>query len=235
MVYNVHTLLKEMLTFWHFTQNILLCIFQFPLNWPSHIHCLAVFPRQVPIPVEWLESKNIEFSYHPSCHCEVPPPGSTIDPAVWSFYHGVCPKNYPYGLYRFAQNILVADLDDIELLNWLQKDSNLGLFSYLSDLEYLVWNEFNTFLHYPIVIFNFVRYTRSIDLNVKIFGMGHGVAPVTAAVTLANVHQVNIDYDTDIKNLWKDQIFFSIRCAMKRDYFDTFVSIHTFLDSLKNN
>ena len=65
--------------------------------------------------------------------------------------------------------------------------------------------------------------------------MGHGVAPVTATVTLANIQQVDIDYDTDIKNLWRDQIFFSIRCAMKHDYFDAFVSIHNFLDSLKNN
>ena len=61
------------------------------------------------------------------------------------------------GLHRIYWFV---DLDDIELLNWLQKDSNLGLFSYLSDLEYMVWNEFNTFLHYPIVIFNFVRYTK---------------------------------------------------------------------------
>ena len=28
--YNVHTLLQEILTFWHFTQNISFCIFQFP-------------------------------------------------------------------------------------------------------------------------------------------------------------------------------------------------------------
>ena len=73
-LYNVHTLLQEILTFWHFTQNISFCIFQFPQDWPSHIHCLAVFPHQVPIPVEWLELKNIENSYHPSCQCELPSP-----------------------------------------------------------------------------------------------------------------------------------------------------------------
>ena len=55
-----------MLTFWHFTQNISLYIFQFPQDWPSHIHCLAVFPRQVPIPVDWHELKNVEKSYYPS-------------------------------------------------------------------------------------------------------------------------------------------------------------------------
>ena len=234
MVYNVHTLLQEILTFWHFTQNISLYIFQFPQEWPSHIHCLAVFPRQVPIPVEWLELKNVENSYHPSCQCILPPSGSTRDPAVWCFYNGICPHHYPYDLYRFAQNILVADLYDIYLLQWLQEDFNLGLFSYLLDLEYMVYEEFHPILHYPIVMFHFKRISKSIDLRVKIFGMAHGVMPVTATTTLTNVHQSDIDSDIDTKTTWRNQIFFSIRCALKREYFDKFITVHTFLDTFKN-
>ena len=65
--------------------------------------------------------------------------------------------------------------------------------------------------------------------------MGHGVVPVTSTTTLTNVQTEDIDSDIDIRNNWKNQIFFSVRCALKRDYFDAFVSIHTFLDSMKNN
>ena len=189
----------------------------------------------MPIPVEWLQTKNIEKSYHPLCLCASPPSGSSRDPAIWTFYNGFCPHNYPYGLYRFAQNILVVDQDDPILLNWLQENSTLGLLAYLSDLEYMVFNEFNTFLYYPIVMFNFRRFSKSIDLKVKVFGMGHGVAPVTATVTLTNVHNADIDSDSDIKDLWKSQIFFAVRCALKRDYFDAFLSIHSHLDSLNNS
>ena len=222
------------------SQNISLFIFQFPQHWPSHIFSMAIFPRQVPIPVDWLQTKDIENAYHPSCQitCKSPPPGSTRDPAVWAYYHGVCPKSYPYGLYQFAQNIVIADLEDPELLHWLQEDCNLGLFSYLSDLEYLVYEEFHTFLWYPIVMFHFKRYSKNassgIDQRVKVIGLGHGVVPVTATTTLANIQQTNIDYDTDTRNNWRNQIFFSIRCALKRDYFDAFLSIHSFLDSFKN-
>ena len=184
--------------------------------------------------MDWLETKNIEKCYHPYCQCESPPSGSSRDLAVWTFYHGICPKNYPYGLYRFAQNILVADLDDPGLVQWLQKDTNLGLFSYLSHLQYLVYDEFHMFLHYPIVMFNFKRFSKSIDLKVKVFGMGHGAVPVISTTTLANVQQTDIDSDIDTRNTWRNQIFFSIRCALKCDYFDAFLSIHTHLDSLKN-
>ena len=65
--------------------------------------------------------------------------------------------------------------------------------------------------------------------------MGHGVVPVTSTTTLTNVKTVDIDSDIDTRNNWKNQIFFSVRCALKRDYFDAFVSIHIFLDSMKNN
>ena len=198
---------------------------------------MAVFPCQVPIPVDWLESKNIENSYHPSCLCTSPPSGSSRDPAIWTFYNGICPKNYPFGLFRYAQNILIVDLEDPILLNWLQEQeiTNLGLFSYLSDLEYLVYEEFHSYLHHPIVMFHFRRYARSIDLIIKVFGMGHGVVPVTSTTTLTNVQTADIDSDIDTRNNWKNQIFFSVRCALKHDYFDAFVSIHTFLDSMKNN
>ena len=98
----------------------------------------------------------------------------------------------------------------------------------------MVFDEFNMFLHYPIVIFNFKRFLKSIDLRVKVFGMGHGVAPVTATVTLSHIQHVDIDNDKDTRDLWKDQIFFSVRCALKRDYFDSFMSIHSYLDSFKS-
>ena len=184
--------------------------------------------------MEWLELKNIENCYHPSCQCILPPSGSTRDPAVWCFYNGICPHHYPYGLYRFAQNILVADLHDIYLLKWLQEDFNLGLFSYLSDLEYMVYEEFHSFLHFPIVMFHFKRFSKSIDLRVKIFGMAHGVMPVTATTTLSNVHQSDIDSDIDTKTTWRNQIFFSIRSALKREYFDKFITVYTSLDTFKN-
>ena len=237
MLIHISNNFTEKTEFWHFSKYLTFVYFQFPKNWPSHIFSLAVFPCQVPIPVNWLESKNIENSYHPTCHYVSPPSGSSRDPAVWTFYHGLCPKNYPIGLYKFAQNILIVDLDDPVLLSWLQEQeiSNLGLFSYLSDLEYLVYEEFHSFLHYPIVMFNFKRFARSIDLKVKVFGMGHGVVPVTSTTTLTNVQITDIDSDTDTKSNWKNQIFFSVRCALKRDYFDAFVSIHTFLDSMKEN
>ena len=126
------------------------------------------------------------------------------------------------------------DQDDPSLLQWLQQDSTLGILAYLSDLEYMVYDEFHSFLHYPIVMFNFKRFLKSIDIQVKVFGMGHGVTPVTATVTLSHVQHVDIDNNPDIKDLWKSQIFFSIRCALKRDYFDAFLSIHSYLDSFNN-
>ena len=64
--------------------------------------------------------------------------------------------------------------------------------------------------------------------------MGHGVMPVTATTTLANVQLVDFDSDIDTKTTWKNQIFFSIRCALKHEYFDKFITVHTFLDTFKN-
>ena len=64
-------------------------------------------------------------------------------------------------------------------------------------------------------MFNFKRFSKSIDLQVKVFGMGHRVVPVTSTTTLANMQQIDIDSDSDIKNQWRNQIFFSVRCALK--------------------
>ena len=64
--------------------------------------------------------------------------------------------------------------------------------------------------------------------------MGHGVVPVTAMTTLTNVQITDIDSDLDTRNNWRKQIFFSVRCALKHEYFDKFVTIHTLLDSFKN-
>ena len=94
----------------------------------------------------------------------------------------------------------------------------------------MVYEEFHSFLHFPIVMFQFKRFANSIDLRVKVFGMAHGVMPVTAITTLSNVHQ----FDIDSKTAWKNQIFFSIRSALKREYFDKFITVHTSLDSFKN-
>ena len=197
---------------------------------------LAVFPRQVPIPIDWLETKNITNAFHPCCNCYIPPPGSARDPVIQLWYHGICPSKYPYGLYNSTQNILLADLEDPELLHWLQNDSHLGLFSFLSDLEWYIYNEFNNYLWYPIVIFYFKRFTNSftsdIDLRVKVFGMGHGIVPVTATTTLSDVQ--TFLQDQDLKDIWRKQVFFSIRCAMKSDYFDKFITIHDYLDTFKN-
>ena len=115
------------------------------------MYSLAVFPRQVPIPTDWLDTKNITDAFH-HCNCDcTPPSGSTRDPVMTTWFHGICPYRYPYGLYNSTQNILLADLEDPELLHCLQSESYLGLFSFLSDLEWYVYNEFNTFLKYPIV------------------------------------------------------------------------------------
>ena len=192
-----------------------------------------MFPRASPIPIDLLQTINFEKSYHPTCHCPTPPPGSSRDPAYWSFYHGICPHNYPTGLYKFSKNILVVDQDDPSLLHWLQLDSTLPIFSYLSELEQLVYEEFHSFLHFPIVMCKFQRSPKSIDLIVKIFGMAHGVVPVTSSVTLSHVEDIDIDNDSDMKKSWKAQIFFAIRYSLKKNYFDAFLSIHSYLDSFE--
>ena len=200
------------------------------------MYSLAVFPRQVPIPTDWLDTKNITDAFHPHCNCHcIPPSGSTRDPVMTTWFHGICPYRYPYGLYNSTQNILLADLEDPKLLHWLQNDSHLGLFSFLSDLEWYVYNEFNTFLKYPIVMFYFKRYSKSftsgIDVKAKVFGMGHGIVPVKATTTLGEVHTFKNDPDT--KDIWNKQLFFSIRCALKSDYFEKFLAIHDYLDTFK--
>ena len=127
---------------------------------------------------------------------------------------------------------MIADIENPELLTWLQEDSNLALFSYLSDLEYHVYDEFHTFLHFPILMFQFKRFSSTIDLKAKVFGLGHGVIPITAVTTLGNVQ--NITIDSTVRDTWRQQLFFSITCALKHDYFDKFLTIHSLLDSFKN-
>ena len=201
------------------------------------MYTLAVFPRQIPIPTDWLDTKNISDAFHPICNCYEPPSGSARDPVITTWYHGICPYKYPYGIFHNTQNILLADLEDPELLHWLQDESNLGLFSFLSDLEWYVCNEFNNFLKYPIVMFYFKRFSKSftlsgIDVKAKVFGMGHGIVPVKATTTLGDIQTFRNDPDT--KDIWKKQLFFSIRCALKGDYFDKFLGIHDYLDTFKN-
>ena len=115
------------------------CTFQFPPDWPSHIHCLSVFQRKIPIPTDWLEQKNLQNAYHPICNCN----------SYSSLFFqdlGICPYKYPYGLYKYTQNILIVDLDDKYLINWLQDTLKFEIMSYLTDLEYFVYDEFNSFL-----------------------------------------------------------------------------------------
>ena len=61
-----------------------------------------------------------------------------------AWYLGICPYNYPYGLYKYAQNILIVDLDDKYLMNWLQDTHKFEIMSYLTDLEYFVYDEFSS-------------------------------------------------------------------------------------------
>ena len=142
--------------------------FQFPHGWPSYIHCLAVFPRQIPIPINWLETKNIDSAYHPVCNCHSYTECLLQDPVISAWYIGICPYKDPYGLYKYAQNLLIVDLDDILLTDWLQESRNLELMSFLSDLEYFVYDEFHSFLSYPITIVHFVRYSQMSDFAVEL-------------------------------------------------------------------
>ena len=72
--------------------------FQFPPHWPSHIHTFAVFSRQIPIPKNWLKQRSIEDAYHPFCNCHTYQSQFLQDPAVSSWYLGICPSKYPYVL-----------------------------------------------------------------------------------------------------------------------------------------
>ena len=60
--------------------------------------------------------------------------------------------------------------------------------SFLSDLEYYLYEEFHTDLSYPITMFQFVRYTKTtenaIELKVKVFGMALGRVLISASTSL---------------------------------------------------
>ena len=84
-------------------------------------------------------------------------------------------------------------------------------------------------------MFNFRRFLKTIDLKVKVFGMGHGVAPVTATVTLSHVQDMlTLTRTQTSKTSGKAKFSSAVRCALKRDYFDAFLSIHSYLDSFNN-
>ena len=129
----------------------------------------------------------------------------------------------------------MADLDDMDLMTWLQKDTHLPLLSFLLDLEYHVYDEFNKYIKYPIVVYHFQRYSKlsfsGVDLKVKVFGMAHGVAPMTACTSFGDV--CNFEFDQDTRTSWTKQLFFAIRCSLKKEYFDKFINIHDYLDSFK--
>ena len=212
------------------------CTFQFPPGWPSHVYCLSVFPRKIPIPSDWLEQKNLQNAYHPVCNCNSYTNGFLQDPAVSAWYLGIRPHKYPYGLYKYAQNILIVDLDDKFLLNWLQNVHRFEIMSYLTDLEYFIYDEFNSFLQYPITMFQFSRYSKLTDqvveLKAKVFGMAHGKVLVSASTSLG-ISTDLFRFNSHTKLEWKSQLFFSVRSALKRDYFDKFIAIHSYLDQAK--
>ena len=187
--------------------------FQFPHGWPSYIHCLSVFPCQAPIPKDWLEQRNIDTVYHPVCNCHSYSSGFLQDPAVSTWYLGICPFKHPYGLYKYAQNILILDLDDQVLINWLQNCENLEVTSFLSNLEYFLYNEFHTFLSYPITMFQFVRYSKTnenaIELKAKVFGMAHGKVLISATTSLGDIN-CHFKIDNSTKDSWKSQLFFAV-------------------------
>ena len=210
--------------------------FQFPHNWPSYIHCFAVFPRQIPIPINWLETKNIDSAYHPLCNCHLYTDCLLQDPVISAWYIGICPYKYPYSLYKYVQNMLIVDSDDILLTDWLQESRNLELISFLSDLEYFVHDEFHSFLSYPMTIFYFVRYSKmsdfAVELKAKVFGLAHNKVLISASVSLGDINKL-FKIDQNTKTEWKSQLFFAVLSAMKIVYFDKFLTIHSYLDNFK--
>ena len=109
--------------------------------------------------------------------------------------------------------------------------------SFLSNLEYYLYEEFHIFLSYPITMFQFVRYTRTtenaIELKAKVFGMAHGRVLVSASTSLGDVN-CHFKIDESTKNDWKSQLFFTVYSALKRDYFDKFIAIHSYFDQFKS-
>ena len=148
----------------------------------------------------------------------------------------MCPYKYPYGLYKYAQKILIVDLDDKYLLNWLQDTHKFEIMSYLTNLEYFVYDEFNSFLQHLITMFQFSRYSKIteqvVELKAKVFGMAHGKVLVCASTSLGVITDL-FSFNSHTKSEWKAQLLFSIRSALKRDYFDKFISIHNYLDQVK--
>ena len=109
--------------------------------------------------------------------------------------------------------------------------------SFLSDLEYFLYEEFHTFLSYPITMFQFIRYNKftenAIELKAKVFGMGHGKVLISAVTSLGDISpQFKIDQST--KETWKSQLFFAVHAALKRDYYDKFIAIESYLDQFKS-
>ena len=90
--------------------------------------------------------------------------------------------------------MLIVGLDDILLTDWLQESTNLKLMSFLSDVEYFVYDEFHTFFSYPITIFHFVRYGQmtdfTVELKAKIFGMAHNKVFIAASVSIGDINKL---------------------------------------------
>ena len=109
--------------------------------------------------------------------------------------------------------------------------------SYLTDLEYFIYDEFNSFLQYPITMFQFSRYSslsdQVVELKAKVFGMAHGKVLINASTSLGIITDM-FSFNSHTKSEWKSQLFFSVRSALKRDYFDKFIAIHSFLDQAKD-
>ena len=132
--------------------------------------------------------------------------------------------------------MLIVNLDDILLTDRLQESRNMEHMSFFSDLEYLVNDEFHSFLSCPITIFHFVRYSQMsdfpVELKAKVFGMAHNKVLISASVSLGDINKL-FKIDQNTKTERKSQLFFAVHSAMKRDYFDKFLAIHSYLDNFK--
>ena len=62
--------------------------------------------------------------------------------------------------------------------------------------------------------------------------MAHNKVLISASVSLGDINKL-FKIDQNTKTEWKSQLFFAVCSATKRDYFDEFLAIHSYLDNFK--
>ena len=86
-------------------------------------------------------------------------------------------------------------------------------------------------------MFQFIRYTdfleNAIELKVKVFGMAHGKVLISAITSLGDISP-QFKIDQSCKETWKSQLFFAVHAALKKDYYDKFIAIESYLDKFKS-